>query len=483
MSGALISRHAFLRGAGALVGLGALPARAAPLGVGGVDVDVVVVGAGLSGLVAARELRRRGRSVVVVEARDRVGGRTVSLPTHHGHPVDGGGAWIGPGQDRILALADELGLATAPTYYSGDTTYDLLGKVTRGLLPDVSWGESLDALRALWSLDRLARSVPQGSSWEAPDAARLDALTVHDWLVARQATPFTHAVFKLITRAIFAGYPERMSLLWVLHYAGAAGGVLPLILNDGGAQDTRFEGGSQGVSLAMAAELGDAVRLGQPVRQVRHAPGEPVVVDTPAGGVRCRRVVVAMMPGDTMRIAFDPELPSQRLDLAGGWARLTRLPLIKASVLYPRPFWRERGLNGAMQSDAAPLQLVFDTSPSTGSIGVLTCFFSVTEAPGLGDARTRPEALAAELVRYFGPEAAHPLEVVEQDWGIDPWSTGCITPLPPGLLSRAGAALRAPIGRVHWAGTETAQRWCGFMDGAVRAGERVASEVHGALEG
>ncbi|MCB9664141.1 MAG: FAD-dependent oxidoreductase [Alphaproteobacteria bacterium] len=482
MSG--LTRADFLRGAGAVAASGLLPARAAdPRGTEApLDADVVVIGGGLSGLTAARELGRRGHTSLVLEARDRVGGRTLSVPTSHGHPVDGGGAWIGPGQDRMAALAVELGLVTVPSWYAGDTTYDLLGKVTRGMIPDVSWSESLDALRALWRLDRLAGSLPQGASWEAADAARLDALTVHDWLVGRGATPFTHAVFKLITRAVFAGHPEHMSLLWVLHYVGAAGGVLPVILNDGGAQDLRFEGGSQQVSLGLAALLGDVVRLAHPVRHVEQPPGEPVRVHTDGGVLRCRRVVVAMMPGDTMRIAFTPELPAARLDLAGGWARLTRLPLIKTSVLYPRPFWRDRGLSGAMQSDAAPLQLVFDTSPTDGSLGVLTCFLSVTEAPHLGDARTRPQAVAEELVRYFGPDAAHPLEVVEKDWGIDPWSTGCITPLPPGLLSRAGHTLRTPVDRVHWAGTETAHAWCGYMEGAVRAGERVAAEVHAALD-
>lgn len=440
--------------------------------------DAIVVGAGLSGLNAARELVRQGMSSVwVLEARDRVGGRTVNVAFRDGHLADGGGAWAGPQQTRVLALADELGVGTYPSYYDGDTTYDILGRVSQGLLPASTMRERYDALRLLWRLDRMAASFPRGAAWEAPDASALDALTLDDWLVQQQATPFSHAVFKLITRAIMAGYPNRISLLWVLHYASSAGGVLPLILNDGGAQDLRFEGGSQSLSLKMQAALGERVLLDHPVHRIVDVPGEPVAVHTPHGVLRARHVVVAMMPADTMRIRFEPELPPQRLALARGWARLTRLPIIKANVAYDRPFWREAGLNGAMQSDAGPLQLVFDTSAADGSLGVLTCFLSIAEAKQLADARQRQARIVEELVRYFGPKASTPVDYVEKDWSTDPWSTGCITPLTPGLLSATGEALRAPVGRVHWAGTESAIAWCGFMEGAVGAGARAATEV------
>jgi monoamine oxidase len=472
------SRKDFLRMGAAAAASVALPARAQQTQ----NVDVAVIGAGLAGLTTARRLLELGvGSVVVLEARDRVGGRTVNLDLPGGHVVEGGGEWIGPGQDAIAALADELGIATFPAWYRGATTYDIAGAVSTGFLPDLHPKEGADFVRRAAQLDRMAKALPL-SPWTAPDAAALDATTLGQWLEQHSSSGFTHDVFRLITRALMAGYPERISLLWFLWYLRSAGGLLPLILNDGGAQDLRFEGGSQLVSLAMATQLGDRIHLGEPVLSVQDGDG-PVLVDTGKAQYRCGAVVVAMTPGDATRIRFSPALPAERRALNAGWARLTRLPIVKLSVAYRTPFWRDAGLNGAMQSDRAPLQLVFDNSPQDGAIGVLSCFLSVVEAPAFAARADRERLVIDELARYFGPPARDAVAYVEKDWATDPWSTGCITPLSPGLLSGPGAVLRQATGRVHWAGTETAERWCGFMDGAVRSGQRAAAEVKGALAG
>ncbi len=470
-----LTRKAFLRGVAVAAASSVLPARAdAP-------DDVLVIGAGLAGLTAARRLVAMGYSARVLEARGRVGGRTVNLALPGGHVVEGGGEWIGPGQDRIAALAAEVGVGTFPAYYEGATTYDLRGVISTGYLPDFASREGGDFFRAAWKLDRACRALPLGDPWTAANAQALDARTLGSWLDEHATTRFTHDIFRLITRAIMAGHPERISLLWFLAYLRSGGGLLPIIQNDGGAQDQRFVGGSQAVSIEVARALGGRVLLGHPVSRVTDRPGQPVVVDTLGGTFHARRVVVAMMPADTLRIRFDPLLPELRRELCEGWARLTRLPIVKLSLTYREPFWRAAGLNGAMQSDRSPLQLVFDNSPEDGSIGVLTGFLSVVEAPGFADRAARQALVVEELVRYFGDTARRYDAYVEKDWAADPWSTGCITPLGPGLLSRAGPALRAPVGRVHWAGTETSDRWWGYMDGAVRSGERVAEELAAAL--
>lgn len=445
-------------------------------------VRVAIVGAGLSGLMAARELRRQGEhSFVVLEARDRVGGRTLNMPIGDGHIVEVGGEWIGPGQDAVATLIEELGISAYDHYYDGDTTYDIEGKVSRGLLPDVTFPEAIDFAKVAWQLDRLSKKLPLGEPWRTKNAAALDQQTFGAWLGQHASTSFTPAVFRLINRAVWSGYPERTSLLWVLNYIRSAGGLLPVILNDGGAQDQRIEGGSQVISTRMAAELGDRVLLGRPVLRIEDPPTGPMRVVTTQETFTADRVIVAMAPADTMRIEFAPGLPKPRLALASGWARLPRLPLLKAAMLYDTPFWRADGLNGAMQSDRSPIQLVFDNSPEDGSMGVLSCFLSIVECPHLADRAAREAGLREELARYFGPKALDAKGYVEKDWATDPWSTGCITPLTPGLLTAGGEHLRKPSGRIHWAGTESAKVWCGYMDGAISAGARTATEVIVAL--
>ncbi len=446
-------------------------------------VNVIIIGAGLSGLMAGRELQRRGLdSFVVLEASDRVGGRTLNMPIGGGHIVEVGGEWIGPGQDSIAALIGELGIGVFDSYYDGDTTYDIEGAISRGLLPDMSLTEAADFTKVAWQLDRLCKKMPVGEPWRMDGAAGLDRTTFGDWLREHASTSFTPSVFRLITRAIMAGYPERISLLWVLHYLRAAGGLLPVILNDGGAQDQRIVGGSQVISERLATDLGDRVLLSRPALRIEdHAP-DRMRVATPLETFTADRVIVAMAPADTMRIEFAPALPKPRMDLASGWARLPRLPLVKAAVLYKTPFWRADGLNGAMQSDRSPIQLVFDNSPEDASMGVLSCFFSIVECPHLANRGVREDGLKEELVRYFGPKALDATGYVEKDWATDPWSTGCIIPLTPGVLSAGGEHLRKPSGRIFWAGTESAKRWCRYMDGAISAGARAATEVHASLK-
>jgi monoamine oxidase len=480
------NRRRFLRVGGAAAVATSLPgpgfARAAVSGRSEGAVRVAIVGAGLSGLTAARELRRGGEdSFVVLESRERVGGRTLNMPIGNGHVVEVGGEWIGPGQDAIAALIRELGIASYDHYYEGDTTYDIEGTVSRGLLPDVTFAEAVDFAKVAWQLDRLSAKLPLGEPWLAENASALDQQTFGAWLTEHAATSFTPAVFRLINRAVWSGYPERTSLLWILHYLRSAGGLLPVILNDGGAQDQRIEGGSQVISERMAAELGDRVLLGRPVLRIDDPPSGPMRVVTSRETFVAERVIVAMAPADTMRIEFTSGLPKPRLDLASGWARLPRLPLVKAAMLYDKPFWRADGLNGAMQSDRSAIQLVFDNSPDDASMGVLSCFLSVVECPHLADRAAREAGLKQELARYFGPKALDAKGYVEKDWSTDPWSTGCITPLTPGLLTTGGEHLRKPSGRIHWAGTESAKVWCGYMDGAISAGARAAAEVMASL--
>lgn len=478
----LMQRRQLIRLGATALAAGVLPGRWSQAADAPRQVRVAVIGAGLAGLTAARELVRLGiDSVVVLEARDRVGGRTLNLPLPGGHVVEGGGEWIGPGQDRIAALARELGVDTFDAYYEGDSTYEIMGQVSRGLLPDLRVPQGINFVRLAWRLDSMADALPQGAPWLAPDAAQLDSMTLAQWLRAEGATDWTVECFRIITRAIMSGYPERISLLWFLFYLKSGGGLLPIALNDNGLQDLRFVGGSQRVSIRAAQDLGARVQLAEPVISIADSAAGPVEIRTRRAVYHADRVVVAMAPADTLRVDFLTGLSAARRELVQRWARMPRLPLIKHSVIYAAPFWRAMGLNGNVVTDRAPMQLIFDNSPQDGSLGVLTCFLSAAEVPAMSDERERARLAPQELVRYFGPQARASLGYVEKDWSTDPWNVTCITPLNPGVISAYGPALREPVGRIHWAGTESAEQGCGYMDGAVRSGERVAAEVRQAL--
>jgi len=477
------NRRDFLR-----LGAGALAAGILPTGLLWASspvqrVQTVVIGGGLAGLAAARNLMSLGvKSVVVLEARDRVGGRTVNLPISGGHVVEGGGEWIGPGQDRIAALASEVGVDTFDAYYDGTGIYEIQGLVSKGLLPELDIQQGYGFSRLAWRLQSMANELPLGNPWQAANATALDNITLATWLKNEGASKWIVDAFRIITRAVMSGYPERISLLWFLHYIQSSGGLLGIALNDNGLQDLRFVGGSQQVSINAAKELGSRVHIGEPVESIDDKPAGPIEIRTHKGVYLADRVVVAMAPADTLRINFKSGLTVQRDDLVQKWAGLTRLPLIKHSVIYNKPFWRDVGLNGNVVTDQAPLQLVFDNSPADASIGVLTAFLSAAEVPAMASKPDRIRLVPQELSRYFGSKALATTGYVEKDWSTDPWSTGCITPLTKGILSSTGPALRDPVGRIHWAGTESAEIGCGYMDGAVRSGERAAKEVHRALQ-
>jgi monoamine oxidase len=488
-----ITRRRFLAtaAAGAAVASGASPASAAPRK-GRRRTrrreDVVVVGAGLSGLIAAREIARAGHSVAVLEARERVGGRMFSRVIS-GEAFDLGAEFIGPTQNHIRALVDELGIATFPSYAQGRNVYVAGGRRTTysdtgpsgqappdlGVLPDL--------LLAVPALDSMAKQVPVDAPWNAARAAEWDSQSVDLWL-RRNTTggkPFRDVAAAAI-RAIFAAEPREISLLYVLFFIAASGdehnaGTFERNFSTrNGAQQDRVAGGTQEIALAVSRQLRRRVVTRSPVRRIVTGRGYADVISDRYVN-RARRVIVALPPTLAGRIQYEPALPALRDGLT---QRLPQGHMVKVQAVYERAFWRDDGLNGASVSDVGPLNITFDSSPESGKPGALLGFAGGDEARGLErlSAGDRRAACLQSFARAFGQRALSPVDFIEMNWSQEPYSRGCpVAVAPPGVLTTYGSALREPVDRIHWAGTETATYWNGYMDGAVSAGLRAAREV------
>ena len=494
-----LSRRGFL-GTGALAAAGvtagvtaagSLGSRAAGAATG---ADLIVVGAGLAGLTAARDLVAAGRSVVVLEANDRVGGRVLNHPIDaRGHVAEAGGEFAGPTQDRILALARAVGVATFDAYDTGKNVY-VNGLLRMKYADNPPTGTAPpdplllpDLLLLITEIDNLAAKMPVGRPWEYPQATQLDSVTLETWVRQHATNPnYVLPVLAAATRALWGAEPRDVSMLYAAAYVAGAGdastpGTFERLLDvKGGAQQSRFVGGSGLITQRVAQSLGSRVRLNQPVRQIeQEAGGVRVTTDTLT--VTGSRVVVAVPPPLAARIRYTPQLPAARDRLT---QRCFMGALMKVEAVYATPFWRAAGLTGQFLTPTGPVGYGFDNSPPDGSLGVLAGFVG-------GDANVHYSAMSAadrrsavlqQYATVLGDKRfLSPVGYFDKDWIDEPFVRGGPTGLfGPGALVAYGPALRTPVGRIHWAGTETSDYWAGYMDGAVRSGERVAREVLGA---
>jgi monoamine oxidase len=453
---------------------------------GGETADVIVIGAGFAGLAAARRLARAGRSVIVLEARDRVGGRALDTPIGGGAVTERGATFAGPTQDHILALAREVGVATFGTYDRGANVY--LNQGTRLTYPsDGPTGTAppdplivAEITAAVTLLDEMSKEVPVDAPWTAPKAAEWDGQTLETWISEHSLTERFRRLVPAVTRPVFGAEPRELSLLFVLFFIAASGnestpGTFERNFNTrDGAQMWRFRGGAAQITEIMARELD--VRLSTPARRISQT-GTGVTVECDGQSFSAGRVIVAIPPTLAGRIDYEPQLPAARDQLT---QRLGQGTLTKITAIYDAPFWRASGLTGTAVSADGLLSATYDASPERGGPSVIIGFVggdNAREYERLRPAEGRARVLS-ELATLFGPDAARPREFHDMRWTNERWTRGCPVAIAgPGTLLAYGDRTRPPEGRVHFAGTETSTFWNGYMDGAVRSAKRAAAEV------
>lgn len=452
--------------------------------------DVIIVGAGLSGLSAAHHLLKRNADlkILLLEGKDRVGGRTVTVDIPAAGGVDRwdlGAQWVGSTQTHIMELIEELGLETYLQYYTGKKVHHTGGpggkvRIYSSSLPSVSPLTILDQIQFLWKIDALCDTVCAQDPSRTPNAVELDSMTLHSYVEKNAWTTEMKEEMGVCSRTVFGMEPSQMSFLFFLVSAAAAGGLVPMLENTaGGAQEMKIKGGTQQLSELLAQRIGwKKVQLGSAVTTIWQD-AEMAKVTTASDTFLCRAVIVSCPPHLAAKIHYQPALPSQREFLT------QNMPvghLMKFIITYQTAFWKEKGFSGEVMtgsSTGCPFSVTFDATSPSGN-AALVGFMAGEGATRWTskESAERREAVISSLVKYLGPEAAAFIHYEDKDWAKEEYSGGCpVNVMAPGMLTYYHASLRKPVGRIHWAGSETATRWCGYLSGAVQSGQRAAVEV------
>lgn len=431
---------------------------------------MVVVGAGLAGLAAATILADAGRSVLVLEASARPGGRLLG-GWLAGHAIDLGAQWVDPAHVELLRLARSLGMGTESQYMRGDDLYWVDGSFVRSRHgePPLPSGDLAALAAALSAIDERCTGQRPGLSI-GPQG---NSASLQDWLDSRGFGPEAAALAASLLRVAFCEEPRNVSLVAALGAMRAAGGLARATGTRGAAQDATFVVGAHQIALRLARRLGNRMRFGEPVTAIEQDASGARVVAT-SGIFEAVRVIVAIPPPATAAIRFAPESAAARAEVAEA---MPMGSVVKFLVAYPTSFWRARGMSGQIIDPRGPVDVLLDKSMPEG-LGALVGFFNgdrARAAAGLGPEGRRAVVVDA-VVRSLGPAGADPIDYADRDWAEEAWVGGGY-----GAMWTPGATwngdLAASVGRVHFAGSETSAMFAGYMEGAVRSGQRAAAEA------
>jgi monoamine oxidase len=440
--------------------------------------DVIVVGAGFAGLTTAYELISQGKTVKVLEARERVGGRVYTKQIDADTYVDLGGQWIGPTQDRVYKLANKLGVKTFTSYNSGTHSLIIKGQVRRykGLIPRIDPFSLLNLDYTIKKLNRLSKSISLEKPWESPNAQAFDSQTLATFLDKNIYFSSARKILDIGLETVFACNASEISLLHALFYIKSGVDIEHLFNMEGGAQQDRFIGGAQTLANRLAEKLGDIVMLSSPVKRIEQSENKVLVMGDNFQ-YQTKKVVIALPPALANRIAYFPLLPREREQLT------QRVPMgfvVKCYAIYEKPFWRDSQFSGLGVSESGYLQATFDASPYDAKQGILLGFSIADRGRAFMklSSEKRKESVLKSFSDYFGSKALSPIHYLDHCWADEEWSRGCYVGfMPPGVWTNYGESLTKPVGNIHWAGTETSPVWNGYIDGAIYSGERVAKEI------
>lgn len=440
--------------------------------------DVIIIGAGYAGLSAAKLMREAGKNLLVLEARDRVGGRIHTQPLDTGGYIDLGGQWIGPTQDRMYALASNYGIETFATYDKGKSSLYYLDKIKlyRGIIPPLPLFALLNLDGAIKKLNRLSRKINLDAPWLSPGAAELDRVSLADWMNTQLKNEKARQLFTVAAEAIFATDAATISLLHALFYIRSGRDFDTLMNIKKGAQQDRIVGGAQSIANRMAEELSGHIRLNMPVTRIAQSENQ-VTVSGKNFSFDAKKIILAVPPVVAAKIIFEQPLPAGKKQFLEQNFMGT---VFKCYAVYLSPFWRNEGKNGLCAAPGQAVSVTFDNSPADGSKGILMGFALAEKAKVLLQMTEpdRKKLVLENFTRYFGKTAGEPVYYTDKSFTEEPWSLGCYAGMMPlNGWTVSGPSAREITGHIHWCGTETATQWNGYMEGAVRSGERAAGEI------